>query len=73
VISPNDVAYDMNEKVEEYLSNGFPLIWVVYPKTRSVEIYRGNGSVALLRDQDEITGEAALPSFRCKVAEFFVK
>lgn len=22
-------------------------------------------------EQDEITGEAALPSFRCKVAEFF--
>jgi Uma2 family endonuclease len=73
VISPNDLACDVNERIEEYLGNGFPLIWVVYPETRSVAIYRGDGSVSLLHERDEITGEAALPSFRCKVAEFFVK
>ena len=71
VLSPNDLAYDVFAKVKEYLSNGFPLVWVVYPNTRAVTIHRGDGSVAMLHEHDEITGEAALPSFRCKVAEFF--
>ncbi len=71
VLSPNDLAYDVAEKVEEYLRNGFALIWVVHPNTRAVTIHRGDGSTAVLHEHDEITGEAALPTFRCKVAEFF--
>src|SRR5882757_313283 len=34
VISPNDIAEDVAEKVEEYLANGFKLVWVVQPRTR---------------------------------------
>ena len=71
VLSPNDLAYDVQEKVEDYLAHGFPLIWVVHPNTRSVMIYRATGAPSLLHHEDEITGEAALPTFRCKVAAFF--
>ena len=71
VISPNDTAYAVGEKIEEYLTNGFNLIWVVQPNIKTVTIYRGDGSVAVLHERDEITGEGALASFRCKVAEFF--
>lgn len=71
VVSPNDLAYDVIAKVDEYLRNGFPLVWVVHPNTRAVTIHRGDGSIAMLHENDEITGEAALPTFRCKVGEFF--
>jgi Uma2 family endonuclease len=71
VISPGDLAYDMAQKIEEYLKNGFRLIWIVYPNTKTVAIHRADGSVSHLHEQDEITGESALPTFRCKVAEFF--
>lgn len=71
VLSPNDLAYDVFAKVEEYLRNGFPLVWVVHPNTRAVTVHRGDGSVAMLHENDEITGETALPTFRCRVAEFF--
>lgn len=71
VLSPGDLAYDIGEKVQDYLDNGFPLIWIVQPNTRTVTIYRADGSIALLHESDEITGESALPSFRCKVAYFF--
>lgn len=37
----------------------------------TVTIYRADGSVAYLHESDEITGEAALPSFRCRVADLF--
>ena len=71
VISPGDLAYDMALKIEEYLKNGFKLVWIVYPNTKTVAIHRADGSVSLLHEQDEISGESALPTFRCKVAEFF--
>jgi Uma2 family endonuclease len=71
VLSPGDLAYDVDAKIQEYLDNGFPLIWVVQPNTRTVTIYRSDGSIALLHDRDEVTGESALSTFRCRVADFF--
>lgn len=71
VVSSNDLATELYEKVEDYLSNGFPLIWVVEPSTRTVTIRRADGSVNVLHADDEITGENALPTFRAKVADFF--
>jgi len=71
VISPGDAAYDVFEKVEEYLQHGFGILWVVQPNTRSVLVYRSDGSTTLLHERDQITGESALPTFRCEVSEFF--
>ena len=71
VLSPQDRAYDVWLKTEEYLANGFKLIWEVHPHTRTVVIHRADGSVAKLHEQDDITGESLLPGFKCKVGEFF--
>jgi Uma2 family endonuclease len=71
VLSPNDLAYDIARKVDEYLKAGVRLVWVVIPKTCSVVVYRADGSVSMYREQDEITGEDVLPGFRCLVAAFF--
>jgi Uma2 family endonuclease len=71
VLSPNDLAADIDEKVDDYLRNGFPLVWVIQPATRSVTVRQSDGSITLLRDHDEITAGNAIPEFRCKIAEFF--
>jgi len=71
VLSPNDTAYEIDEKVEEYLAAGVPLVWVVNPEKRIVEIHRKDGTVSKLRSTDEISGEDVLPGFRCPVAAFF--
>jgi Uma2 family endonuclease len=71
VLSPGDLAYDVAKKIDEYLRNGFPLVWIVQPATRTVEVHRADGSVTKLRENDEITGESAVPGFRVKVGEFF--
>lgn len=73
VLSPTDLAVDVAARVEEYLANGFPLVWIVNPNTRTVTIHRADGTVALLHEADEITGEAALPAFRSTVGAFFAK
>jgi Uma2 family endonuclease len=71
VLSPNDLAYDVDRNIELYLEAGFGLVWVVNPEMKVVTVHRPDGSVSRLHEKDEITGESALPSFRRKVAEFF--
>jgi Uma2 family endonuclease len=75
VISPNDLAYDVDEKVNEYSDAGVPLVWVVSPPTRTVRIHRpraaARGPLSGLSAADVITGEDVLPGFSCTVAEFF--
>jgi Uma2 family endonuclease len=71
VVSPGDSAYDVEAKVEEYLSAGVKLVWVVYPPTRTVHIYRLDGSPSKLASTDDLTGEDILPGFRCRVADLF--
>jgi Uma2 family endonuclease len=69
VLSTDDLAHEVSDKVEEYLEAGFNLVWVVDPVNRLVTIHRRDGSVTKLHEGDEITGESALPGFRCKVAD----
>ena len=71
VISPNDTVYDVDEKVREYQEAGFPLIWVADPNARTVTVYPRGSRPMIYTVDDELTAEAVLPGFRCKVADFF--
>ncbi len=71
VISSNDLAADLNEKIEDYLAAGIPLIWIIDPIACIVTIYRGDGTVTKLHENDELTGEDIIPGFHVKVAELF--
>lgn len=72
VVSPNDVAEDLEQKVLDYLDAGVHLVWVVHPQTHTVRVHRVDGSVSHLREQDELSGEDVLPDFRCRVSDLFV-
>jgi Uma2 family endonuclease len=71
VVSPNDLAYEVEEKVEEYLGAGVRLVWVVYPPTRTIHIHRHDRSIAMVRSDDELSGEDLLPDFHCRVDDLF--
>jgi Uma2 family endonuclease len=71
VISPNDIVYELDEKLLDYQRAGFPLVWVVNPETRTVKVHRGDGSIQQLNERDEVSGEDILPGFRCLVSDFF--
>ncbi len=70
-ISPNDLAYEVEAKIEEYMQVGLPLLWVIYPDTRSIYVYRQDGSVRRLNGADELTGEDVIPGFSCRVEDLF--
>jgi Uma2 family endonuclease len=71
VVSPNDSADALEEKLDDYQKVGVPLVWVVYLKSRTVMVYRSDGSVSRLRESDELSGEEIIPGFHCPVREVF--
>ncbi|HXE52808.1 MAG TPA: Uma2 family endonuclease, partial [Tepidisphaeraceae bacterium] len=71
VLSPNDRVRDIEDKLKDYLSAGFALVWIVNPYGRYVQIYRPGAGVQIIDEHGEITAEPALSQFRCRVAEFF--
>jgi Uma2 family endonuclease len=71
VVSPNDVACDVEQRIEDFLRAGVQLLWVVYPNTRRVLVFRPGGHVSRLNETEELTGEDVLPGFRSPLAEVF--
>ena len=71
VASPHDQADEIQAKVEEFLTAGTKMVWVVYPKTRSVAVYRSLRDVKILRGDEALSGEDVLAGFECKVSEVF--
>ncbi len=71
VISPNDEACDLQEKIEEYLQAGVQPIWVIYPRTKRIIVFRADGTVSRLTETESIVGDSVLPGFSCPVADLF--
>jgi Uma2 family endonuclease len=71
VVSPNDLAEDLNQKLVDYLSNGVSVVWVIYPQTRSVWIYRSSGSANWTHSTGEVSGEDILSDFRISLDTLF--
>jgi Uma2 family endonuclease len=71
VLSPDDRASDMRDKVREYLAAGVRLIWVANPEDRTVRVYAGTMRGTELDETDILEGGEVLPGFTCKVADFF--
>ncbi len=71
VISPNELAEDVERKIVEYLTAGVRLVWVLYPSTRSVHVFRADGSTTALRESDSLDGGEVLPGFSVPVADLF--
>lgn len=68
VVSPSDKWTEVEEKVDQYLSVGVRLVWVINPRRRTVSIYPGG---KVLHETDVLTGGEVLPGFSCPVARLF--
>jgi Uma2 family endonuclease len=71
VISPNDIHYETDQRVDDYLKAGTRLVWVVNPEIRTVLIYRADGSIGGVRESSVLDGEDVIPGFRCAVTDLF--
>ncbi len=71
VLSPNDRAEDVFEKVQNWLDAGCAAVWVVDPKAQTVTVYDSARKAAILQSSDSLDGGDLLPGFSAPVAEFF--
>jgi Uma2 family endonuclease len=71
VVSPTDLAAEIEAKVQDYLAAGTPLIWIVYPATQHVVVHRPPGEARHFGPQDLLAAEPALPGFAVRVEELF--
>ena len=70
VISPNDLAGEVEEKLAEWLDAGVKVVWVVNPTTRSVRVH-GRSGYTFLRTGDTLTAQEVLSGFAVPVADLF--
>jgi len=71
VVSPSNRRSELLQKVAEYLGAGSLTVWLVYPRKRSIAIFRDSPPPVVLNDGDVIEDQPELPGFRCTVAEIF--
>jgi Uma2 family endonuclease len=71
VVSPDDLASEVQAKVDEWLRAGCQIVWVIYPMRRSATIYRQSGEARVLHEDDLLTAEPVLPGFACRLRDLF--
>jgi Uma2 family endonuclease len=71
VVSPGDHFARIQKKVNEYLTKGVRLIWVVDPEDRSVSVFREGRKPKILNENEVLSGDEVLPGFTCRVADLF--
>ena len=71
VMSLNDSYEDVVEKIELYRRAGVPLLWLVQPRRRAVEVFALSQPPRLLHETDTLDGGDVIPGFRLPVADLF--
>ena len=71
IVSPEDRAQDLADKISDYLEASVPLVWVVYPRRHQVYVHRLGERVEVLGPEDALEGGDVLPGFRLPLAELW--
>ena len=71
VYSPSDRPGRLSQRIGDYFAHGVPLVWVVYPEEKVVDVYRPGRSVEAHTVADTLSGYDALLDFSCPVADVF--
>jgi len=71
VLSPDTRALDLEVRLDDYLSAGIPLVWIVNPNRRTIRVYRSDGTTRSFQAKDLVENEPLLSGFRMVVGEVF--
>ena len=71
VVSPDDRAEEVSDKVDQWLRAGVRMVWVVHPRTRIVVTHRPDGQARILREGDTLSGDEVVPGFELAVGRLF--
>ena len=71
VISPNDSALEVEEKIDQWLEAGVKMVWEVIPNTKAVLVRAARQPILELRGSDLLVADKILPGFSCPVEALF--
>lgn len=73
VVSPGNTRREIEEKIEQYLSAGVLLVWIINPKQRTVAVHQANTETVTLSESDTLEGQNVVPGFRYDIARLFTR
>lgn len=71
VLSEGNTAGEMARKRHEYFAAGVRLVWLVDPRTRTVDVYTTPDQSTLLHEEQTLDGGTVLPGFTLPLQELF--
>jgi Uma2 family endonuclease len=71
VYSKGNTRKEMARKRREYFRAGCRLVWMVYPRTETVDVYTDPEHYTTRTNTDTLDGDAVLPGFRLQVRSIF--
>jgi Uma2 family endonuclease len=71
VISPGDGVYELDEKLEDYVSAAIPLVWIFNPAARTVRVCKPDRSSRTLIETETLDGGEILPGFALALRDLF--
>ncbi len=71
VASASQGHRELSAKAKRWLDAGVELVWIVLPKSRRVEIWRGGQVQRVAAGEDDLSGEDVLPGFVMSAAQLF--
>ena len=69
-IVSSESAADLDKKIRQYFAAGTQVAWVIYPKSRAIEVKRPNGSINL-DTGDVLEAPELVPGLKIHVSEIF--
>ena len=67
IVSPGDDASDLREKIKQYLGAGTSAVWVIYQRSRQIEIHTPDKTIRTLSAEDTLEAPEMLPGFQFSV------
>ncbi|MBI4594775.1 MAG: Uma2 family endonuclease [Candidatus Tectomicrobia bacterium] len=71
VLSPDESAMEVQDKIEGYFQGGSRVVWVVNPKTKTVTVYLSPSDIHVLTINNLITCGQVIPGLSFPVADIF--
>ncbi|MFN8373108.1 MAG: Uma2 family endonuclease [Anaerolineae bacterium] len=71
IMSPNDTADEIQAKVLQYFATGARLVWVIYPRTRTVVVHTSSDESHTYNITGILDGGDVLPGFKLAVRDIF--
>ncbi|MCB9436260.1 MAG: Uma2 family endonuclease [Anaerolineales bacterium] len=71
IVSPSNRAHELRLKVEEYMQAGVEIVWIVYPDSLLIDVYRPGQATVTLQCGDSFEGGDVMPDFQVSIDAIF--